>query len=425
MNPFNEQGASLEKSLKNWCEMYPRPYNKRGVDPYTKTRIILMNGTEFEANWFSHQMARHTCDNELRRELALTREVEKQQQLKISLLKPMNESILEHTIGYEQLAVDLTAELAKRERDCSVKRALDFALLEDFDHLYRYSNLLEMEQNVAAEYLVGRYTEIMPGRPTISHHRYPKDNVRKSINSKTASVQTVLDTMIITAAEQQTMNYYMNVTNFACSELGRRLYEEIALVEEEHVTHYESLMDPNATWLEMLLWHEYCECYLYWSCYMTESDPYVKGLWEDNLYTEIGHLHKAKELLQKYEGKEWQEVIKCGEFPAPISLHENIDYVRKILSDTVQYTTGRDNEYVKVEKLSPDADFFRFQNITNPSTDIVPSHCVIENYLHRHRTDYRFEVAENPIPELRNRKCDNTDVGRKPGAAESTDFFCN
>lgn len=425
MNPFNESGMNLEKALKSWCELYPDSYNKRNVDPYTKTRIILMNGTEFEANWFSHQFARHTQDNDLRRELALTREVEKQQQLKISLLKPMNESVLEHTIGYEQLAVDLTAELAKRECDCSVKKALDFALLEDFDHLYRYANLLEMEENIAAEYLVGRYTEIMPGRPTVSHHRYPKDNVRKCINSKTASVQTVLDTMIITAAEQQTMNYYMNVTNFASSEMGRRLYEEIALVEEEHVTHYESLMDSNATWLEMLLWHEYCECYLYWSCYLTESDMCIKRLWEDNLYTEIGHLHKAKELLQKYEGKEWQEVIKCGEFPEPISLHENVDYVRKILSDTVQYTTGIDNEYIKIKNLPCEADFFRFQNITNPTVDIVPSHCVIEKYQRRHRTDYRFEVAENPIPALRNRKCDNTDVGRKAGAAESTDFFCN
>ena len=425
MNPFNESGASIEKSLKNWCELYPDSYNKRTVDPYTKTRIILMNGTEFEANWFSHQLARHTSDNDLRREIALTREVEKQQQLKISLLKPMNESVLEHTIGYEQLAVDLTAELAKREEDCSVKRALDFALLEDFDHLYRYSDLLEMQERTDAEYLVGRYTEIMPGRPTIAHHRYPKDNVRKCINSKTASVQTVLNTMIITAAEQQTMNYYMNVTNFACSEIGRRLYEEIALVEEEHVTHYESLMDPNATWLETLLWHEYCECYLYWSCYLTESDAYVKKLWEDHLYTEIGHLHKARELLQKYEGKEWHEVIKCGEFPAPISLHENIDYVRNILADTVQYTTGRDNEYIRIRDLGREADFFSFQEITNPNVDIVPSHNVIRDYIRRHRIDYRFEVAENPVPELRCRKCDNTDVGRKPNAAESTDFYCN
>ena len=171
MNPFNEKPIALEKSFQNWKELYPKPYDKREVDPYTKTRIILMNGTEFEANWFSHQFARHTDNNDLRRELALTRMIEKQQQLKISLLKPMNETVLEHTIGYEQLAVDLTAELAKREKDCNVKKALDFALLEDFDHLYRYADLLEMEQGIVAEWLVGKYTEIMPGRPTISHHR--------------------------------------------------------------------------------------------------------------------------------------------------------------------------------------------------------------------------------------------------------------
>ena len=91
MNPFKEKPKSIEKSLQNWKQLYPKSYNKREVDPYTKTRIILMNGTEFEANWFSHQFARHTDDNDLRRALALTREVEKQQQLKISLLKPINE----------------------------------------------------------------------------------------------------------------------------------------------------------------------------------------------------------------------------------------------------------------------------------------------------------------------------------------------
>lgn len=425
MNPFLEKSAPIEKAYENWCQMYPKQYNTRTVDPYTKTRIILMNGTEFEANWFSHQFARHTDNNDLRRELAMVREVEKQQQLKISMLKPINETVLQHTIGYEQLAVDLTAELAKREKNCNVKKALDFALLEDFDHLYRYANLLSMEEGIYAENLVGRYTEIMPGRPTISEHRCPKDNVRKNINSKKEDVQTVLDTMIITAAEQQTMNYYMNVATFGKTDLSRKLYQEIALVEEEHVSHYESLMDPDATWLEMLLWHEYCECYLYWSCYMTESDLYIKKFWEDNLYTEISHLHKAKELLEKYENKEWQEVIRCGDFPMPISLHENIDYVRDVLKNTVQFTSGCDDSYLKIEDLQDDAAFFRFQNIINPSVEIVPSHCVIDTYLRRHRTDYRFEVAENPIPELRNRRCDNTSVGRIPGAAESTGFKCN
>ncbi len=424
MNPFNEKPRAIDKLFQNWQQQYPKPYNKREVDPYTKCRIILMNGTEFEANWFSHSFARHVTDNDLRRDIALTRMIEKQQQLKISLLKPADESILEHTIGYEQLAVDLTSELAKREPDCNVKNSLDFALLEDFDHLYRYANLLEMEQGVYAEWLVGRYTEIMPGRPTIAHHRYPIDNVKRSIDTKTADTQTVLDTMIITAAEQQTMNYYMNVTNFAKSDIGRRLYQEIALVEEEHVTQYESLMDASATWLEMLLWHEYCECYLYWSCYMTETDPYIKNLWEEYLTFEIAHLHNANQLLNKYEKKNYDQVILDPHFPAPISLHENIDYVRKILGETVQFTSVKE-DYEKIKNLSPDADFFRYQKIINPNVEIVPSHNVIDMSIRRKGIDYRYQVAPSPVPELRNRRVDNTSVGRKPDAAPSSDFFCN
>ncbi len=424
MNPFIEKPLSILSSFQNWKQLYPKAYNKHEVDPYTKTRIILMNGTEFEANWFSHQLARHTTNNDLRREISVTRSIEKQQQLKISLLKPANESALEHTISYEQLAVDLTAELAKRECDCYVKKALDFALLEDFDHLYRYANLLHMEQGILAEKLVGRYTEIMPGRPTISHHRFSKDNVKRNINSKTADKQTILSTMIITAAEQQTMNYYMNITNLANNELSRKLYQEIALVEEEHVTQYESLMDSNASWLEMLLWHEYCECYLYWSCYVTETDPYIKQLWEENLDIEIGHLHKASELLKEYENKEWQEVIPDGNFPNPISLHENVDYVRDILESTVQFT-GDLEDYVNVNQLPSNANFFEFQKIINPTIEIVPSHIVIDTHIRNYGKDYRFEVAPNPIKELRLRTVDNTSVGRKKDEATSTDFFCN
>lgn len=424
MNPFTEKPMSLLGSFQNWKQLYPKPYNKNEVDPYTKARIILMNGTEFEANWFSHNFARHTSNNDLRRELSITRSIEKQQQIKISLLKPANETALEHTISYEQLAVDLTAELAKRESDCYVKKALDFALLEDFDHLYRYSNLLEMEQGICAENLVGRYTEIMPGRPTIAHHRLNKDNVKRPINSKTADKQTVLNSLIITAAEQQTMNYYMNIANLAKTDLSRKLYMEIAQVEEEHVTQYESLMDSSATWLEMLLWHEYNECYLYWSCYVTETNPYVKAFWEENLDVEIAHLRKAAELLEKYENKSWQEVIPDGEFPAPISLHENIEYVRDVLGATVQFT-GLLEDYVNIDELPSDANFFQYQKIINPTIEIVPSHIVIDQHIRRYRRDYRFEVAPNPIRELRNRTVDNTSVGRVPDITDSTDFFCN
>jgi len=225
MNPFEIKPKNLESTIMDWSELRPVSYSKREVDPYTRTRVILMNGTEFEANWFLHQFSRNCGNNDLRRVLALIRRSEQQQQKLISLIKPVDETLLEHTIGYEQLAVDLTAHLAKREHDLYVKKALDFALLEDFDHLYRYADFLDMETGEKAENLVGRYTEIMPARPTISHYRHPYDTIRYHINNKTATLGTKLCVGIITAAEQQTMNYYMNVCGAYPNDRGRFLYQ--------------------------------------------------------------------------------------------------------------------------------------------------------------------------------------------------------
>jgi hypothetical protein len=157
---------------------------------------------------------------------------------------------------------------------------------------------------------------------------------------------------------------------------------------------------------------------------MTETDPYIKNLWEEYLSFEITHLHRAADLLKKYENKEYFEVIKDAEFPAPITLHENIDYVRKILGETVQFTSVNEG-YEKVGNLPDDARFFTYQKIINPNVEIVPSHNVIDMYISRRGMDYRYQVAPSPVPELRNRRVDNTAVGRKPNAAPSTSFFCN
>ena len=131
-NPFNEAPEKSEKLFYDWKSIYPTSYSKNDTDAFTKTRIILMNGTEYEAVWYSHQFFRHCKDNDLRRQLEFVRKNEQQQQKKIACLKPKDETVLETTIAYEQLAVELTAILAQREPDMNVKAALDFALLEDF-----------------------------------------------------------------------------------------------------------------------------------------------------------------------------------------------------------------------------------------------------------------------------------------------------
>lgn len=423
-NPFQETPIPVEKWFMDWDTMYPCPYNKETVNPYTKCRIVLMNGTEFEAQWFSRNFSRHCDNNDIRRELATVRRSEQQQQKRISVLKPKNESILEHTITYEQLAVDLTAGLAKQETDCNVKNALNFALLEDFDHLYRYSNLLDYEYGICPERLVGGYTEIMPARPTISEHRYPTDSIFQSIKNGSASVQTKLNVGIITAAEQQTMNYYMNVAAlYDRSDLGRRLYQEIGMIEEEHVSQYESLKDPTATWLEDLLMHEYTECYLYYSCMQSECDPAVRCIWEQCLTLEIAHLHKAKDLLWKYEHKDWMQVIPCGNFPEILVLRPNVDYVREIIRSTTGNTQKKES-IVPLMQLPCDDSFYWYQNRVNGELGSVASHNVICQRIRRNGCDYRYETAPNPLCELRDRKCDNTQLAREVSATPASAQIC-
>ncbi|HIR65681.1 MAG TPA: hypothetical protein IAC95_02170 [Candidatus Fimimonas gallinarum] len=411
MNPFVEKPIKTAEDFYGWNNMALKPYNKFDVDPYTRVRIILANGAEYEAVWFSHQFHRHERDNDLRRDLATLRRKEQQQQKRIASLKPIGEGILEHTIGYEQLAVDLTAIFAQRESDRYVKQAMDFALLEDFDHLYRYADLLEMDKGIIAEKLVGGYTELMPGRPTISEHRFPTDDVKRFTNYKKASSLTKLDINILTAAEQQTMNYYMNQAAFYQNKLGRQLYTEIGMIEEQHVTLYGGLKDTTSTWLEDLLMHEYTECYLYYSLWQDETDRYVKKVWEEHFNDELQHLHVAAELLQKHENKVWQQVIPNGDFPELLAFRSNIDYIRKVLKETVNYT-ARGEDYSEVGDLPAEAKFFDYQREVNGKDSDVASHNIIRKYIADNGKDYRFQTAEHPVEELRERNRDNTTVGR-------------
>ena len=414
MNPFKELPKTSKISYPSFNNLAPKPYDKNQTDPYTKTRVILMNGTEFESNWFLHHFNRHCLNNDVRRVIAGVRREEQFQQKRISSLKPINESILETTIAYEQLAVDLTADMAQKEPNPFVKAQLDFALLEDFDHLYRYANLLDMEEGVHAERLVGKYTELTPARPTISEHRHPNDDVRRYINCWQDSLITRLHANIITAAEQQTMNYYMNVGSFYHSDLGRKLYSEIAMIEEQHVTGYGSLIDPSSTMFESWVMHEYTECYLYYSCYQDETHPQIKKIWLEHFEQELNHLKIASDMLKKYEGRDWEQLFVGGaDFPALIKLKQNKEYIRDIIKSV--RLTGYFEDMVMVDDLKDSDVFFKYQRQVNGKAPKNASHMVIDKYIKKYGEDYRYEDKPNIEKTLRDRTIDNTDLGRKKG----------
>lgn len=415
MNPIKERTKNIENCFLPLKKMYPRSYNKEKTSPYTKTRIILMNGTEFESQWFMHNFARHCDVPEILSALAVVRRQEQQQQKRISCLKPINESILETTIAYEQLAIDLTAVLAKHDNDEANIKALNFALLEDFDHLYRFANLLKMDKNIDADNLVGKYTEIMPGRPTVAEHRYPSDDVSPHMNAEKADLYSKLVASTITAAEQQTMNYYMNIAQWYKNDLGRKLYAEIAMIEEAHVTQYESLKDPNLTWLEQWVMHEYCECWLYYSAMQDESDDYIKKIWNEHFKMEVSHLKTAAKLLKKYENTTFESVCGDGEFPKLLKLGGNKEYIRKVLADTITYTADNTKvirDFKEIKKIPDSHRYFDYQKYMSGNPEKNPSHLVIQKAIERLGNDYRYQDSEHPVKELRSRKSDNVKVAR-------------
>jgi len=222
--------------------------------------------------------------------------------------------------------------------------------------------------------------------------------------------------MIITAAEQQTMNFYMNLgTFYPTSDLGRKLFLEIGMIEEQHVSQYESLMDASTTWLECLLMHEYCECYLYYSAMSEETNDVAKKIWTSHFEQELSHLHYAAELLKKYEGKEWAQVIPNAEFPTLLTFNDNCEknkhYIRNILKNTINNTSVLE-EYTDLNNIPDDYEYFKYNNAVNKTPSAVASHKVIDSYIAEFGEDYRFTVAEHPVKCLRNRKEDNINIGR-------------
>jgi len=330
---FKEKGIPLDKQNFTWRELVQAPTSKLDDDAFTRVRIILMNGLESEALRFSHATAR-MMNGDLRLPLAKVRRVEQHQQTMVNWLLPADLSPLETTIGFEQVAIEVTASVALREPDEYLAQVYRFGLLEDFDHLYRFSALMDRMMGADANTIIQNYSDIMPGRPTVVEHRAPEDDLREHYDCKTADPLSKLHAVTITAAENQTHDYYMTIGPMFADPIARQLYAEIASIEEQHTTQYESLMDPNETPLEKWLMHEAMEVYNYLGCMKYETNPRIKEIWTRFVDYELGHLHMVMDLFKEMERRDPAEVLPQT-LPEPIDYQSHREFVRETLTNEV------------------------------------------------------------------------------------------
>ena len=327
---LKERGTPLEKQEFDWRDLVQTPYSKLDDDAFTRVRVILMNGIESEALRFSHAAARMN-QPVLQRALAVVRRVEQHQQTLVNWLNPPDQDPLETTLGFEQVAIEITANVAQNEPDAYLKEVYDFGLLEDFDHLYRYSALYDRLYGKDANALLQSYTDVVPGRPTVVEHRAPLDDLRNPYDRRTAAPITKIHACTIMAAEHQTHDYYMTIGPMFADPIARQLYAEIASIEEQHVTQYESIIDPSETWIEKWLLHEATEVWNYWGCYMSEPNPRIKAIWERFLDYELGHLHAVMDIMRRLERRD-PEALLPATLPNPIAFESQRTYVREALA---------------------------------------------------------------------------------------------
>lgn len=304
---FDSKGIQVDNQHFSWRDMVQQPISKLDDDAFTRIRIIVAAGLESEALRFGHMAARFNMD--LRLPLAKVRRAEQHQATLVNWLIGPDHTPLETTIAYEQAAVEVSAAIAHREPDPYLAQCCRFALLEDFDHLYRFSALLDRLEGKDANNILQSYTDIMHGRPASEQHRAPEDDLRRPYIARTADFASRLHTLTLTAGECQAHDYYMNTGPLFSDPLARQLYAEIASAEEQHATHYASLLDPDESWIEQWVLHEANECFIYYSCVEQESNHHVKAVWERFLDYELGHFHLACAALKQHEKRDPQEIV--------------------------------------------------------------------------------------------------------------------
>jgi hypothetical protein len=369
---FENKGCPLDKQRFTWRDMVQHPISKLDDDAYSRVHIILLNGIETEAIRFSHACSR--MNRELQPALANVRRVEQHQATAVNWLLGADHSPLETTIAYEQVAIDLTAGIALREPDPYLAQVFRFGLLEDFDHLYRYSALLDRLEGKDANTILQSYTDILPGRPTVDEHRAPSDDLRAAYDRATADPLSKLHALTLVGAEYQTHDYYMHFGPTFADPLARQLYAEIASIEEQHVTQYESIIDPDETWLEKWLLHEANEVYNYHSCWTQETNPRLKALWERFIDYELGQFHLVRELYEKYERRDAEQVVPLM-LPDPIPLKSQREFVRQVLAQEVDLRADGSQFVDKAQESPVSIDYRSFLNGSGS-----PSEQVAMNY---------------------------------------------
>ena len=245
--------------------------------------------------------------------------VEQQQQTTINWLHPPPERARDH-YRYA-LAIDLTAISPAPSRPVAARRST--SVLEDFDTCIakRAAGLFWARTE---HHRPGKTEIFRVGQPPAPQR--PRGPLLRHLEERALPLSR-LHTLTLLCGEHRPTILQEHGPEYG-NRRARELYAEIGEVEEEHVTFYESLLDPTETLLQRQVQHQLMEVYNYQHCYAHETDPRIRLIWDEFLHMELEHLQLWGQMLAKYEGIE-PEALFGDQLTVEFRFQENKDYIAR------------------------------------------------------------------------------------------------
>jgi hypothetical protein len=370
-NPLDHRGIPLDRQTGDWRELAVAGVDLEQVEPYVRCRIATMSGIENAAVRFDRQVGRLAADPELRGRFELLRSVEARQRYAVAGLLAQPRTVLETALTYEEAAVDLDSWLARTEPDQPRRQVYECDALEDFQHVYRYAELLDTLQRRRPSRLVDEVTEMLPD-PAVGQ---PAAGYEEPSEPAVPGLLSTLNAITMLAIEQQTADFYDRVNAESLESPVRPVYREVSWAEREQVDRHQALIDSTASWWEQLVTREYNECRLYYAFLEQEEDRRIRALWELNLQMELAHLQLAGELLRRFDGREPEEVVGVG-LADPPGFDANRAFLRQLVAthfdpDTLGSGSLRDMAISDIAQVRDVRDRLDNRTIADQDVDIV------------------------------------------------------
>jgi hypothetical protein len=337
-NPLDHRGIPLDRQTADWRELNVTGVDPEQVDPYTRRRIVAMSGVENAAVRFDRQVGRLADDPALRGRFDQLRSVEARQRHAVAGLLARPRTVLETALAYEEAAVDLDSWLARAEPDQPRRQVYECDALEDFQHVYRYAELLDALRRSRSGHLVDEATEMLPAS------RADESTVAPTSEPAAPDLVSTLNAITMLAIEQQTADFYDSVDTDVLEPPVRPVYREVSWAGRGQVDRHQPLVDPGSSRWEQLVAREYNECRLYHAFLEQESDPRIRAVWELNLQMELAHLRLAGNLLRRFDGREPEEIVGAG-LPDPPGFDANRQFLRHLLTTHVDPASFDSGEF--------------------------------------------------------------------------------